>query len=106
MYLIRRVAKTQPGKSWQVAGYLAKICAAYEEGGRDRARIYVGNGLPGDQNVAYAEWTQERIEPNPPGNVPKAIFTLHREMMEHVTSYDLEFYEVATAEKLAERGLG
>ena len=104
MYLIRRVAKTQPGKAWQVAGYLAKICAAYEEGGRDKARIYVGNGLPGDQNVAYAEWTQERIEPN--RNVPKAVFPLHREMQPLLTSYDIEFYEVATAEKLAERGLG
>ena len=105
MYLIRRVAKTQPGKAWQGAGYLAKICAAYEEGGRDKARIYVGNGLPGDQNVAYAEWTQERIEHNPPGNVPKAVFSLHREMQALLTSYDIEFYEVATAEKLAERGL-
>ncbi len=106
MYLIRRVAKTQPGKAWQVAGYLAKICAAYEGGGRDKARIYVGSGLPGDQNVAYAEWTQDRIEPNPPGNVPKAVFSLHREMQELITSYDIEFYEVATAEKLAERGMG
>ena len=106
MYLIRRVARTQPNKAWQVAGYLAKICAAYEEGGRDKARIYVGNGLPGDQNVAYAEWTQERIETNPPGNVPKAVYSLHREMQEFITSYDIEFYEVATAEKLAERGMG
>lgn len=104
MYLIRRVAKTQPNKAWQVAGYLAKICAAYEEGGRDKARIYVGSGLPGDQNVAYAEWTQDRIEPN--RNVPKAVFSLHREMQSMLTSYDIEFYEVATAEKLAERGMG
>ncbi len=105
MYLIRRVAKTQPGKSWQVAGYLAKICAAYEENGRDKARVYIGGGLPGDQNVAYAEWTQERIEPNFFENIPKAVFEVSREMMPLVTSYEIEFYEVATAEKLTQRGL-
>lgn len=105
MYLIRRIAKTQPGKSWQVAGYLAKICAAYEEGGRSKAQIYVGNGLPGNQNVAYAEWPQERIEPTNISTIPKDVFELSREMMEFVTSYELEFYELVTSEKLVERGL-
>ena len=34
MYVIRRIAKAQPGKVWQVANLLIKICAAYEETGR------------------------------------------------------------------------
>ncbi|GIS81830.1 MAG: hypothetical protein CM1200mP15_04620 [Dehalococcoidia bacterium] len=34
MYMIRRVARTQPGKAWEVAGYLTKICEAYESNGK------------------------------------------------------------------------
>ena len=64
MYVIRRIARTQPGKEWVVAGLLTKICNAYEAGGRDKAQVYMGRGLPGDQNVVYAEWTQGSIEPN------------------------------------------
>ena len=30
MYVIRRIAKAQPGKVWQVANLLIKICAASE----------------------------------------------------------------------------
>jgi len=106
MYLIRRVARTEPGKAWQVAGCLTKICEAYEAGGRNKAQIYVSAGLPGDQNVAYAEWTQERIEPNAPDRVPSIVGEQHRKMMEMVTDYSLEFYELATVEKLELRGLG
>ena len=36
MYVIRRIAKAQPGKVWQVANLLIKICAAYEENGRPK----------------------------------------------------------------------
>ena len=57
MYVIRRIAKAQPGKVWQVANLLIKICAAYEENGRPKAQVYVSQGLPGTPNVAYAEWT-------------------------------------------------
>ena len=41
MYVIRRIAKAQPGKVWQVANLLIKICAAYEENGRPKAQVYV-----------------------------------------------------------------
>ena len=105
MYVIRRVAKTQPGKAWGVAGYLAKICEAYETGGRSKAEVFVGAGLPGDQNVAYAQWTQERIEPNWLDRIPGAVGENHRKMMEMVTEYTIEFYELATPEKLQQRGL-
>ena len=37
MYVIRRIAKAQPGKVWQVANLLTKICDAYEEQGRPKA---------------------------------------------------------------------
>ena len=74
MYLIRRVAKTQPGKAWEVAGYLSKICAAYEQAGRSKAQIYIGGqGLPGTPNTVYAEWTQDSIEPNWPTNIPDTV---------------------------------
>ena len=105
MYVIRRVAKTQPGKAWQVAGYLIKICQAYEENGRTKAQIFIGQGLPGDPNVACAEWTQERIEPNRYSKVPESVRTNHAKMMEMVTEYTIEFYELVTPEKLKDRGL-
>ena len=105
MYLIRRIAKTQAGKAWEVASYLAKICRAYEEDGRNKAQIYVGQGLPGDSDVAYAEWTQERIEPILYSKVPKSVDIDHDKMMEMVTDYDIEFYEVVTPEKLKDHGV-
>ena len=71
MYVIRRIAKAQPGKVWQVANLLIKICAAYEEKGRPKAHVYVSQGMPGTPNVAYAEWTQATIEPNWPSQVPE-----------------------------------
>ena len=106
MYVIRRVARTQPGKEWVVAGLLTKICNAYEANGRHKAQVYTGRGLPGDQNVVYAEWTQDSIEPNRLPSVPKSVLTDNAEMQKLLTSYDLEFYELVTPEKLSERGLG
>ena len=105
MYLIRRIARTQAGKAWQVASYLTKICRAYEENGRNKAQIYVGQGLPGDPNVAYAQWTQERIEPNWRLNIPESVLTDNTKMMEMVKEYTIEFYELATPEKFKERGV-
>ncbi len=105
MYVIRRVARTQPGKEWEVAGLLSKICHAYEANGREKAQVYMGRGLPGDQNVVYAEWTQDRIEPNRLPSVPKSVLTDNAEMQNLLTSYDLEFYELVTPDKLSERGL-
>ncbi|KAA1277746.1 MAG: hypothetical protein EGP14_06410 [SAR202 cluster bacterium] len=65
--MIRRVARTQPGKAWEVAGYLTKICEAYESNGRNKAQIYIGGqGLPGTPNTVIAEWIQDTIEPNWP----------------------------------------
>ncbi len=106
MYLIRRIARTQPGKAWEVAGLLSKICAAYEANGRNKAQIFIGGqGLPGEANVVYAEWTQERIEPNRLPNVPKSVFEDNPKLQALLTSFELEFFEVATPEKLQERGV-
>lgn len=106
MYLVRRVCKTKPGQSWAVAGYLAKICEAYEENGRDKARIYIeGQGLPGTPNRVYAEWTQDTIEPNWFSKVPAAVREYNPRMQELLDEYLLEIFEVATPEKLVERGV-
>ena len=105
MYLIRRVTKTQPGKVWEVAGYLSKICKAYQEGGRSEARLYVqGIGVPGPA-VVIAEWVQERIEPTVAERVPEAVGTNFAKMAPLITEYALEFYEMVTPEKLQSRGL-
>ena len=105
MYVIRRIAKAQPGKVWQVASLLTKICAAYEEQGRPKAHVYVSQGLPGTPNVAYAQWTQATIEPNWPSKVPEVVRTLNAEMQAQLDSYEIEFYELVTPEKLVERGV-
>ena len=108
MYVIRRVAKAQPGKAWEVASYLAKICQAYEDAGRSKAQIYIGGqGLPGPQNVVYAEWTQERIEPANLEAVPQAdaVRTNNAKMQPLLTEYSIEFCELVTPEKLQARGM-
>lgn len=105
MYVIRRIAKAQPGKVWQVASLLTKICDAYEEQGRSKAHVYVSQGLPGTPNVAYAEWNQATIEPNWLSKVPDVVRTLNAEMQAMLDSYEIEFYELVTPEKLTERGV-
>ena len=105
MYVIRRIAKAQQGKVWQVANLLTKICAAYEAEGRTKAHVYVSQGMPGTPNVAYAEWTQATIEPNWPSKVPEVVRTLNADMQAQLVSYEIEFYELVTPEKLAERGV-
>ena len=106
MYLVRRVCKTKPGQAWAVAGYLAKICEAYEENGRDKARIYIeGQGLPGTPNRVYAEWTQDSIEPNWFSKIPPAVREYNPQLQGLLDEYLLEIFEVATAEKLVERGV-
>jgi hypothetical protein len=105
MYLIRRVAKTQPGKAWEVAGLLTKIVEAYEGGGRNKAQVYIGGqGTPGAQSTVYAEWTQERIEPVVMSTVPEAVRTNNAKMQPLLTEYSIEFYELVTPEKLKARG--
>ena len=54
MYLLRRVAKAEQGKVWDVANLMSMICAAYEENGRYKAQVFVSQGLPGTSNVVYA----------------------------------------------------
>jgi hypothetical protein len=106
MYLIRRIARTQPGKAWEVAGYLRKICDAYEKAGRSKAQIYIGGqGLPGVPNTVYAEWTQESIEPNWPSRIPDTVRPDNAKMQQLLTEYPIEFYELVTPEKLKERGV-
>ena len=89
MYVIRRTAKAQPGKVWQVANLLIKICAAYEENGRPKAQVYVSQDLPGTPNVAYAEWTQATIEPNWPSQVPEVFGSerLTRALLDRLTHH-------------------
>lgn len=106
MYTIRRVAKAKPGKVWEVANQLSKICRAYEEQGRNKAQVYIGGwGLPGEGDTVYAEWTQESIEAIQFSKVPNSVFTDHDKMATMMTDYTIEFYEMVTPEKLHERGL-
>ena len=51
MYLIRRIAKAEQGKAWDVANLMSQLCAAYEEKGRNKAQVFVSQGLPGTPNI-------------------------------------------------------
>jgi len=105
MYLLRRITKTQQGKAWDVANLMSKICAAYEENGRNKAQVFVSQGLPGTPNVV-TEWTQESIEPNWPSKVPEAVRTLNAQMFPMLTEpWSIEFFELVTPQKLEERNL-
>ena len=100
MYLLRRVAKAERGKAWDVAILMTKICASYEENGRSKAQVFVTQGLPGPPDMVYAEWTQEAIEPNWPSRVPEAVRTLNREMFPMLAEpWSLEFFELVTPTK-------
>lgn len=106
MYVIKRTVKTQPGKTWEVARYLTKICRAYErENGRNEGLVYIGGqGLPGEQNVVYAQWTQESLDPTPRGSVPEEVMVNHAKMAALMTEYTIDFYELATQASLEDRG--
>ncbi len=105
MYLVRRIARTEPRTEWEVAALLAKICEAYEDNGRSKAQIYIGGrGLPGESQV-IAEWTQDAIEPNWISKVPASVAENNSKLQKMIKDYPIEFYEVVTPEKLQERGL-
>ena len=104
MYLISRIAKAEQGKVWDVANLMSQLCAVYEEKGRNKAQVFVSQGLPGTPNIVYAEWTQEAIEPNWPSKLPEAVRTLISQMFPMLTEpWSVEFYELVTQEKLKER---
>ncbi len=105
MYLMRRVARTQPGKAWEVANVLKKTCEAYEAAGRNPAQLYVGSELRGDADVVYVEWTQDNLNPTQMSEVPASIFADFEAMEPNLVSYDIEFYELVTPEALANQGL-
>ena len=105
MFLIRRVCKVERKDSWQVAKLLKDICASYEEApGRGKATLYIGGaGAPADEFTVCAEWMQETIDANRMPNVPQSVLDANAEMFPLITDYKIEFFEVATEEKFAER---
>ena len=61
-------------------------------------------GIRNNPNVAYVEWTQEKIEPSLRSEIPESVYTDDAKMRPLITSYDLEFYELVTPGKLGDRG--
>ena len=105
MFLVRRICKVERKDSWQVAKLLEIICQAYEEEtGRSKATVYIaGAGTPASEIAVFADWEQESIEANRSPNVPERV---HRANVEHfslVKSYEIEFFEIATPDKIQER---
>lgn len=105
MFLVRRVCKVERKDVWQVAKFLRTICNAYEsENGRNSAIVYIsGAGTPAPDMSVCAEWTQETIEANRSPKVPEAVKEANLEMLPLLKSYEIEFHEVATDDKIAER---
>ena len=105
MFKLRRVCKPATRfDTWKVAALMKNICSAYEEKGRSPATIYVqGFSTPGDEIAVYAEWDQESIEFNARTNVPDIVIEKYMgELNNIITSNQIEFYEIATSEKLRE----
>ena len=105
MFLIRRTCKVERKDSWQVAKLLKSICKAYEENtDRPAATIYIGGaGTPADEFTVCAEWTQETIDANRMPNVPQNVLDANAELFPLISDYKIEFFEVATDDKIAER---
>jgi hypothetical protein len=105
MFLIRRVCKVERKDSWKVAKLLTRICGAYEQNtGRGKATIYIGGaGTPAEEITVCAEWIQETIEANRLPNVPDSVLNDNAELFQLISDYKIEFFEVATDDKLAER---
>ena len=107
MFKLKRVCKPiNRADTWKVAGLLKKTCSAYEENGRNPATIYIqGFSTPGEEIVVYAEWDQESIEYNVRSKVPEVIMKQYgKELNNLITSNRIEFYEIATIEKLKQWG--
>ena len=64
-----------------------------------------GRGLPGTPGNVYAEWTQETIEPNWPTNIPASVGQDNARLQELLSDWRMEIFEVATDDKLKDRGL-
>ena len=105
MFLVRRVCKVERKDAWQVAKLLRDICTAYEnDNGRNSATIYItGTGTPAPDITVCAEWLQDTIESDRIPNVPDSVKRANGEMFPLLQAYDIEFHEVATDDKIAER---
>ena len=105
MFLIRRGCKVERKDAWDVARLLRSICDSYTEStGRSRATIYVsGAGTPSHDMEVCAEWEQETIDANRMPNVPDSVKSDNDVMFPLLKSYDIEFHEIATDDKIAER---
>ena len=105
MFLVRRVCEVERKNVWQVARLLRSMCRAYEENnGRAEATIYVsGTGTPGKDVTVSAEWQQETIEANRIPNVPDTVKKDNVDLQKLLLSYEIEFHEIATDDKIAER---
>ena len=105
MFLIRRVCKVERKDAWEVARFLRSICDAYSEStGRAEATVYVsGTGTPSSEIEVCAEWEQETIDANRMPNVPDSVKSDNGVMFPLLKSYEIEFHEIATNEKILER---
>ena len=105
MFLIRRVCKVERKDAWEVARLLRSICDAYSEAtGRASATVYVsGAGTPSQEIEVCAEWEQETIDANRMPNVPGSGKSDNDVMFPLLKSYEIEFHEIATDDKISER---
>ena len=110
MFLVRRTAILNTiglpsSEAWKAANLLSKVCNAYEDNNdRGKAVVYIGGtSTPGDEIIVCAEWYTDSIEYNDITTVPKTVIQDNTELSQLVKKYTIEFFEVATEEKLAAR---
>ena len=107
MFLVKRICKTKRENLWEVASLLNKICGEYEDKGRSEATIYIsGFSTPAKEYSVTAEWKQESLKPLEFKDVPSQIKSkLSSKLMSMIDFYEIEFHEIVTEKKLAQRNL-
>ena len=103
MYLVRRVYKTKPGQARKVATIVQEQGDMYNAAGQlFRSKILLNGGtVPGENNVVYLEWIDEKIDsPYREGNkIPKEILDKGKELLLIEEQY-IQFYELMIPAKM------
>ena len=98
MYRLRRVYRTKPGQTYNVAKLVYKQSKILQDAGHrgDFTVSYNGATLPGETNIVILEWQDDQImSPSRPGNnIPSEVYEPAAQYRPLLESQHIEFYEM------------
>ena len=104
MYRLRRVYRTKPGQTLNVAKLVYKQSKILQDAGHrgDFTVSYNGATLPGETNIVILEWQDDQImSPRRPGNnFPPEALAIQREYPPLIESQHIEFYEMVDPSRI------